>query len=99
MPKYLSEITPDDLVQITRLGNLGFTPREVAIMLELDIQAVIYACEDDSNDVYKAFHGGRLQREVDLNEKIFKLADSGSSPAQTMALEILKKQQIKMMDR
>lgn len=99
MQKYLNDISADDLVQINRLGNLGFTPREAAIMLELDIQAVIYACEDDSCQVYKSFHSGRLQREVDLNEKIFKLADSGSSPAQTMALEILKKQQIKMMDR
>ena len=99
MQKYLSELTADDLAQINRLGNLGFTPREAAIMLELDIQAVIYACEDDTNTVYKSFHSGRLQREVDLHEKIFKLADSGSSPAQTMALDILKKQQIKMMDR
>lgn len=99
MQKSLNEITAEDLAQIKRLAGLAFTPREVAIMLELDVEGMVMYCEFEDCDVYRAFHGGRLQREIDLREKIIKLAESGSSPAQTMLLGILRDSKIKMMDR
>lgn len=99
MQKSLNDITAEDLVEIRRLAGLAFTPREVAMMLELEVEGMVMYCEFEDCDIYRAFHGGRLQREIDLREKIIKLAESGSSPAQTMLLSILQQSKIKMMDR
>ena len=93
-----NRLTKEELEEIKRLAGLFFTPREIAIMLEKDVTSFITLCEMES-DIATAFQCGRLQREVDLRSKIIKLAESGSSPAQTMAMDMLKKSQIKMIDR
>ena len=90
----------DTLKQITELAALFFTPREVAMMLELDIDLFVMECElSPDGKGYLAFHSGRLQSEVDLRKSIMKLAKSGSSPAQTMVLDILLKSKVKMIDK
>ena len=96
MQQYSTEL----LKQISELSALFFTPREVAIMLELNVDDFIFECEfaPDRNG-YKAFHSGRLQSEVDLRKSIIKLAKSGSSPAQNLALDMLLKSRVKMIDK
>lgn len=97
--KYLNDITDNDLAEIKKLAGLFFTPREIAIMLELDDDAFVTECDIRGSKVYNSFHGGRLNRVITLREKIIKLAESGSSPAQTQLIEILKESQVKMMDK
>ena len=99
MGKNLSELTEADFTEITKLAAMFFTPREVAIMLELNIQQCVIDCEIQDNPVYNAFHSGRLQSELDLRTAVLKLAKSGSSTAQQMAFEMLKFSKAKMMDR
>ena len=90
----------DILIQITELAALFFTPREVAMMLEIDIDQFVMECDLTPNGKgYIAFHSGRLQSEVDIRKSILKLAKSGSSPAQTMVLDILQKSKVKMIDK
>lgn len=97
MEKYL---TKETLSEITRLSALLFTPRDIAVMLEISpVEEFIAECTREGNSVYTAFQSGRLQTEVDLRNSIIKLAKSGSSPAQTMAMDILNKSRIKMIDR
>ncbi len=96
----LQSLTNEQLEEIKRLAELAFVPREIAVMVELDnIDHFVYQCEVSGTPEYRAFHGGRLQRQHDLREKIFKLADSGSSPAQTMAMNILQESELKTIDR
>lgn len=102
MLKSLDEITTDDLVEITRLAGLFFTPSEIAFMLEFD-SSILKAFNSPgkgkyNNDIYNSYHGGRLQGEIDLRTGIMKMAKAGSSPAQTMALDLLKASRIKLMD-
>jgi hypothetical protein len=99
MQKCLSKATKEELDEIKRLAGLLFVPREIAIMLEFDEDAFVVECELKDTAVYRAFHGGRLQRTVLHREKIIKLADSGSSPAQTMVEGIIKETAAKMMDK
>ncbi len=99
MQKSLNDITPEDLQQIEALAALFFTPKEIAVMLEIKQKEMAEAIDDEDNDVYRAFQGGRLQSEADLRKSIVKLAKSGSSPAQTMSLDLLTKSKIKMLDR
>jgi hypothetical protein len=96
----MQQYSTDILKQITELAALFFTPREVAMMLELDIDDFVMECDlSPKSDGYLAFHSGRLQSEVDLRKSIMKLAKSGSSPAQTMAMDILLKSKVKMIDK
>ena len=99
MQKSLSELAPEQLSEITKLAGLFFVPRQIAIMLQLSIVDFVAECDIETSPVYIAFYSGRLQREVDLREKIIKLAESGSSPAQTMAIDILMKSKIQMIDK
>lgn len=99
MLKSLNDITEQDLQEIRINAELFFTPKEIAIMLEIDTVSFVEAVHEEGTDVYKAFYGGRLQSEVDLRKSIIKLAKSGSSPAQTMALDMFKQSKIKLTDK
>lgn len=99
MQKSLNELTEEDLKEINELAALFFSPREIAIMQELPVDDFISFCTMPEMKVYQAFHSGRLQSEVDLRKSIIKLAKSGSSPAQTMSLDLLKQSKIKMLDK
>ena len=68
-------------------------------MLEFPADVFAQECDNENSQYYIAFQGGRLQSEVDLRTGIIKLAKSGSSPAQTMALDLYNKSKLKMLDR
>ena len=99
MQKSLSDITSDDLEEVTRLAGLFIPPRDIAIMLEIDINEFIEASETVGSAIYLAFYSGRLQGEVDLRESIQKMATAGSVPAQQMMLDFHKQSKIQMIDR
>jgi hypothetical protein len=99
MLKSLTDITAEDLKEIERLAELFFTPKEIAIMLEVSTDDILSAIADENSEVYRSFYSGRLQSEVELRRSVVKLAKSGSSPAQTMALDLLNKSKVKMLDR
>jgi len=100
MEKFLNDPTDEQAEEIKRLSALFFTPREISIMLEISpVHLFVLECENESSKYFEAFYSGRLQSEVDLRKSIIKLATSGSSPAQTMALDLLNKSKLKMIDR
>lgn len=99
MLKSLNKITEEELKEVKSLAALFFTPKEIALMLELVPADIAEAMDNEADPFYLAFHGGRLQSEVDLRTSIIKLAKSGSSPAQTMSMDILLKSKIKMLDQ
>lgn len=99
MQKSLNDITPAELEEVKKLAALFFTPREIAIMLELPQSDFVAACDQEGTACYNSFFAGRLQSEVDLRTSTIKLAKAGSSPAATMAMGLLNQSTIKMMDR
>lgn len=99
MQKFLIEINTQDIEEISRLAGLFFTPAEIATMLEIEKQNFVEACLcDDGNEFFRAFMGGRLQGEIDLRTGIMKMAKAGSSPAQTMALDMLRRSKLNLKD-
>lgn len=101
MGKSLNELTDDELKTISDLAALFFTPVEIALMLEVDDVAFKMACKTKTpfgSKVFDAYNSGHLQGQVDLRTGIMKMAKAGSSPAQTMALDILKQAKSKMID-
>ena len=99
MQKSLSELTDQDLAQVKNFASLFYTPREIAIILEIDISMFVHGCQEEGSPSFNAFYAGRLLSETELRTSILKLAKAGSSPAQTMALDLYKNSTMKMMDR
>lgn len=99
MLKSLTDISKEDIEQIEALAALFFTPREIALMLEIKVQDFFDELLDEESSIFRAFNVGRLQSEADLRKSIVKLAKSGSSPAQTMSLDLLYKSKAGMLDR
>ncbi len=99
MQKSLTDITSEDIEEIKNLASLFFTPKEIAIMLEIREEFMMSEMNNEDSAIYHAFQSGRLQSEMELRRSIVKLAKSGSSPAQTMSLDLLNKSKIKMLDR
>lgn len=97
MLKSLADITDEELGEVKNLAELFFTPAEIALMLELNDTEVTESARDEESKFYRAFQSGRLQSELELRKSILKLAKSGSSPAQTMAIDMLNKSKIKML--
>ena len=72
--------------EIQNLASLFFSKEEIATMLELSAMDFMDGCK-----YYRSYMKGKLQGEVNLRTSVSKLANSGSSPAQTMMLDILRK--------
>ena len=98
MLKSLNDIIETDYEEIKAMASVFFTPKQIAIALEIDIASFIHECNTEGSKCYIAFEGGRLKSEYELRLSIMKLAKSGSSPAQTMALDMLKNSTMKMME-
>lgn len=92
MLKYLNSAIADNLMLIEELASYFFTPQEIALMIEANPDGIM-----DNEDFFRAFQKGRLQNEMELRKSIIKLAKAGSSPAQTMALDLLNKSKLKML--
>lgn len=99
MQKSLNDITSEELAEVENLAGLFFSPREISVMMEFDADEINEHLDSRQGDFYRAFQKGRLQNEVDLRKAIMQLARAGSSPAQTMAMDLLNKSTAKMLDR
>jgi hypothetical protein len=99
MLKSLNDITETILAEIKEYAGLFFTPKEIALMVEIDEGFFLDCMTKEENTIYRNFQTGRLTSEMELRKCILKLAKSGSSPAQTMSMDILNTSKIKMLDR
>ena len=89
----MNELTEDQQRNIEGFAELYFTVKEVVTVVGLDANVFNKArCEED--DFKIPFQRGRLKAEAVIRKSVFDLAKNGSSPAQVMALEIMKKSKI-----
>lgn len=96
MQKSLINILPEELTMVEEIASYFFTYQEIATMLELIPSEVEVSMKSSTGAFYEAFQRGRLQSEMELRKSIIKLARAGSSPAQTMVLDLLNKSRLKM---
>jgi hypothetical protein len=92
-------LTSDQEQKIRELAALFFSPKEIAIIMQLPVEAFCKACKKENSPAYKAFLAGRLQEEALVRKSIVDFAKKGSTPAQTMALDLIKLSAAKMIDR
>lgn len=95
----MNQLTEDQINKIRQLAGLFFSPKEIAIIMELPVEAFCKECRKENSVAYSAFLGGRLQEEALVRKSIVDFAKKGSTPAQTMALDLINKSAAKMVDR
>lgn len=99
MQKSLNDIGEETLKEIENLASHFFTPREIAMMLELNEEDFVKAVIEENIEPVRRFKKGWMQAEYDLRHCIKQLALSGSSPAQNMMMELFKSARLKMLDK
>jgi hypothetical protein len=99
MRKSLDDITDEDLAEIKNLAAVFYSPKEIAMIRDYDIALFVDECNAEGTKCYQAYYGGMLQSEYELRTSIVKLAKAGSSPAQTMSMDLLKQSKVKRQDK
>lgn len=77
------------------LAGLFYTPKEIAIILEVDPEEFENMINSESGNVYKAYMRGYYKSDIELRKSITESALQGSSPAQSMLRDIQKLLKIK----
>lgn len=78
------------LSDLESYSSLMFTRHEIAVIMEVDPDALSELLQEKQSPASQAFRRGRLKREAELRKGIFDLAQNGSSPAQTMAIKLIE---------
>jgi hypothetical protein len=80
------------LQQITDLAFLGFSVKDIAIIIE-DDQLVNKVSDVDSPES-KAYNKGKLLNLAEFRKSVWETAKAGSSPAQTLWAKIIQNRDI-----
>jgi hypothetical protein len=76
---------------ITEMAAALMSPKEIAIMLDLNITDFEYQVKNKlDSDFAKAFNKGRLQTKFDLRKKVIQMAKAGSPQAEVLADKYLQ---------
>lgn len=88
------DLSEKQLTEIEEWARALYSPREIAIILHLDPDALREEIEDERSEAYQRFHRGRLISEGVIRKSIFDLAENGSSTAQGLALKLIEEAKI-----
>lgn len=80
-------------VDIERYGSVRFSIEQIAIVLEVDSKKLKKEY-DKKSDFYKAYQKGYLVTELQIREKVIKLANDGSTPAMNLFYEKISKDEL-----
>jgi len=83
------------LKEIEDLAGLNYTPAQIALIMGFEDADVRQWMEDEASDFFRAFQKGFYTTDIALRKSIFKLADAGSSPAQSLARKIQEENELR----
>lgn len=91
-------LNAEQLKEVEHLAGLFYTPKQIAIMIEVDIkefQTKLHYV----NDVYKAYWKGVYEADMEFRTSVKRLANLGSSPAQTLLAKLIEQHKLDSIDR
>ncbi|MDP2188568.1 MAG: hypothetical protein Q8J69_07785 [Sphingobacteriaceae bacterium] len=83
------QLSQQQIELLNHCGQLLLPPNDVARLLQVDDDTITLMLKDRESAGFNAYHTGRLETELALRASILKYAKAGSSPAQTMAKQML----------
>lgn len=87
----------EQLKLVNDFAELYFTPKEIAVILQVDAEEFLLEMEDESSQASIAFLRGRLMAKASIRKKLFLLAGQGSSQAQALVLKLEQESELQIM--
>jgi len=78
----------ETLKQVEELGALNYTPKQIALIIGATDDEVWKWMDDEESPFFRAYMKGYYATDIAVRRSIFKLAASGSSPAQTLVMKL-----------
>lgn len=85
------QLTNEELLELESLGSAFMDANECAILLQVDADEFKELLADETTEVHQYYHKGRLASVYKTRASIVRQAADGSSPAQALALELIKR--------
>lgn len=90
------ELSDKQLEMINELAEAAFAPGRIAFMIDVDPALFKCMVEDLAHAASIAYYKGFYTNENAVRKSIMQLARNGSSPAQTLAIQIIEKTKTEM---
>lgn len=85
------QLDKEKLKEVEEWAGLLFSPKEIAIVLEIDVVKFCAEFENEGGELYKAVMRGKLRTEGEIRKSILSLAKDGSASAQEQAMKLIEK--------
>lgn len=73
--------------EVKKLAALLFEVKDIALALDIDAEELLELLRSPGNAIHTAFHQGRLETKIKVNNSLIQLAENGSQPAINKVLE------------
>lgn len=87
-------LTDDQLREIEELSGLFLSPREIAILMDLDGDRFAEIILAGNGKAYQAYFKGKTKSKKMIHENVIKMAKHGSPQAEELAREMIVQQKI-----
>jgi len=88
-------MTEEQLSIIDDMAAHFMTPKEIAIVLEVDYESFQLALSDPTSQEYSHYHKSKITSILEIRRKVVKMAKSGSPQAEMLVTGFMNEQKIK----
>jgi hypothetical protein len=90
------ELSDKQLEMISELAESAFAPGRIAFMIDVEPEVFRQLIEDIAHPASIAYYKGFYTNENAVRKSIMQLARNGSSPAQTLAMQMIERTKTEM---
>ena len=90
------QVTKEQLEIIERAGAALCKPSEVARLAGIAVESFKQQLLDEESEIYTSYFSAFETTKLELKESTIAIAKQGSSPAQTLAFDLLRKAEMEM---
>lgn len=83
------KLSQDEYEDIEKYSACGYTPEQIALVLDVDAQEFMRQLQDPNSLVYHHYHKGPLETNFKISDKLRENAESGN----ITAVEVFQKRQ------
>ena len=95
----MNKYSAEQLKEVEEFAAKLMPPAEVAVIVGIPEEVFQTELMDADSEISLAYLRGQLLTKAEMHESIIKLAKQGSSPAQTLALKMLRDAEIKQLSQ
>lgn len=82
------ELSQEELQEIETMAGLMMPPEDIARCMGIGVADFVNELFVETSPISVAFYRGSMATEIKLRKSIIRLANQGSSPAQTLAIKL-----------